>query len=312
MAETKEVATIKNPLASAENSEAELLKLSTKEAYFASLSEWARQSHDLQMFYNFLNFSHAIHQSNQLIQEEAQAIVRVNNPELRGSRSDIELVRLLDGEQRLQIIQGWGGTEMLVAPFWKRATAELIDTLIICILKIILAFLIHNSSSPDFEKHIARKSLSEEQIYISLFEVSLDLFTLSYDVLVFILLTKAIVCCYECLWIIFNNGSTPGKYWMNLRVLYVETMVPLEQQREVFQVQSTAFWALIYPAVTPNGLRTFLRVVTKNLIVTCIFPVCIILLFPRNNRTTYDIISKTVVVEMNTERPPTQPRPHVH
>jgi len=312
MAETNQVVTKKISLATFDDSGAELMKMSTKEAYFASLSEWARQSSDSQMFYNFLNFSYAIYQSSQLIYEEAQAIVRVHTQESLGLRSEIEMVRILDGEQRLRIVQRWGGIEMLVAPFWKRTTAEIIDTLIICILKIILAYMFHNYGSFHFDKTIVHKSLSEEQIFISLFEISLDFFKQTYDVLLLVLLIKLMVCCYECLWITFNNGSTPGKYVMNIRVLYVETVVHLEPQREVFQMQTTAFWALICPAVTPNGLRSFARVFTKNLIVTCFFPVCVVLLFPRNNRTTYDILTKTIVVEKNTERPPTQPRPHIY
>jgi len=272
--------------------------MSTKESYFASLSKWEKQSRHFQMFYYFLYFSYTSYQSSQLIQPEVQSIPQDNTLELREElrdelRTELREVRRLDGEQRLWIIQRWRGTEMLTAPFWKRALAEIIDIIIIFIVKFVLWHIVQTHTN--VEKSCMFKSMSKEEIRSSLFENFGDLFSLSNYALHLFLFTKLMVMWCECLWITYNNGSSFRKQLMNLRVLYVDSVVVVEEQPE---------WVLIYPAMTPNCLWTFIRVITKHLIVT-FFPVCVFALFlTRSNQTIYDKLSNTIVVERNTERPP--------
>jgi len=141
--------------------------------------------------------------------------------------------------------------------------------------------------------------MSEEEIISSLFENIDDIFSLSYGALYLFLFTKLMVMWYECLWISYNHGSSLGKYLMNIRVLYVDSVIVVQEQ---------PVWVLIYPAMTPNGLRTFKRVIIKHLIMTS-FPVCVIALFlTRSNRIIYDKLTNTVVVERSTERLPLRHR----
>ncbi|KAH8384575.1 hypothetical protein KR093_001491, partial [Drosophila rubida] len=296
-------------------------ELSTKEAYFASLEEWAKQAALIQMFPNYLlaNYNYPpLLQAQGQIPFVAPSIEHLQTnrashqlpPQPAGIRNgNIPVVqpnfnrfRVMDEAQQQDIIQRIGGTEMVVAPFWKRAVAEAIDVFILFILKIIVTFSLFHVFDLDFDKDVMRKALDEEDIFVSFFDISMDFITLSSDLLLIELLTKLIVCCYECLWTVFYNGATPGKSLMKIRILYVEAVVPMQapvMPHFVFQAQREPLRALLYPAETPSFVRALMRAFAKNLVMTLLFPICVVMIFFKNNRTAYDIITKTIVVENN-------------
>lgn len=294
--------------------------LTTKEAYFASLEEWAKQAALIQMFPNYLlaNYNYPpllptplpqflpggpidplLANRQSPLQTSTQP---ANVPVVRPS---FNRFRVLEEAQQQEIIQRLGGTEVVVAPFWKRAIAEAIDVFILFILKIIVTFSLFHVFDLDFDKDVMRKTLDEEDILVSFFDISMDFLTLSSDLLLIEMLTKLIICCYECLWTVFYNGATPGKSIMKIRILYVEAVVPLQAPvvpHFVFQPQREPLRALLYPAENPTLLRALMRALAKNFVMTLLFPICVVMIFFKNNRTAYDLLTKTIVVEANAYR----------
>ncbi|KAH8416125.1 hypothetical protein KR222_008518, partial [Zaprionus bogoriensis] len=325
-------------------------EMTTKEAYFASLEEWAKQAALIQMFPNYLfanyNYNYAAAAAappphppllpaafmpasfaapgiaiDPHLQANAATPLQVPGGQpanhVPAVRPSFNRFRVLDELQQQDIIQRLGGTEVVVAPFWKRAFAEAIDVFILFILKIIVTFSLFHVFDLDFDKDVMRKTLDEEDIFVNFFDISMDFLTLSSDLLLIELITKLIICCYECLWTAFYDGATPGKSLMKIRIMYVEAVVPVQAPvvpHFVFQPQREPVRALLYPAETPSLLRSLMRALAKNFIMTLLFPVCVVMIFFKNNRTAYDIVTKTIVVEANTHRPavvvPQMPRPH--
>lgn len=312
--------------------------LTTKEAYFASLEEWAKQAALIQMFPNYLfaNYNYPPLLPAPLppflpgisidpLQANRPSPLQATNPpaNVPVDRPSFNRLRILNEAQQQEIIQRHGGTEVVVAPFWKRAIAEAIDVFILFILKIIVTFSLFHVFDLDFDKDVMRKTLDEEDIFVSFFDISMDFLTLSSDLLLIEMLTKLIICWYECLWTVFYNGATPGKSLMKIRILYVEAVVPLQAPvvpQFIFQPQREPLRALLYPAENPTLLRALMRALAKNFVMTLLFPICVVMIFFKNNRTAYDILTKTIVVEANTYRVAVpvrgavpqmqQPRPH--
>ncbi|BFG05338.1 protein FAM8A1 [Drosophila madeirensis] len=282
--------------------------LTTKEAYFASLSEWAKQAsisqNAMAMFPYYLLANYPqLFQPNPLLsssplraQEAGSAAAPAAAPPA------FRRFRVLDEVQQQETIQRVGGYEYVVAPFWKRAVAEAIDMFILFILKIIVTFGIVNLFDIDFDKDVMRRTLEDEDLFVNFFDISMDFINMSSDLLMIEMLTKMIVCCYEAVWTVWYNGATPGKSLMKIRIHYVEAVLPLQAPvvpQFVFQPQREPLRALLYPAETPKLLRAFARALAKNLVMTLLFPICVVMIFFKNNRTAYDIMTKTIVVESN-------------
>lgn len=147
-------------------------------------------------------------------------------------------------------------------------------------------------------------NLDFDTLKSSLEEDYLEFLSFSSDLLLVEILTKVMVCIYEAMWTAQGQsiigGATPGKIIVGIRILYVEAVVPIGQipVEPNFNV-STQMRAIMYPAANPGFRRAFLRAIAKNMLMTLMFPMCFVLLFFRNNRTGYDVMTKTIVVEEN-------------
>ncbi|XP_016957487.1 protein FAM8A1 [Drosophila biarmipes] len=303
-----------------------LLGKSTKEAYFASLAEWAKQATIAQnamiMFPYYLMANYPMFQgpvASAGLQPAALAHPHPAGPSpppVQGAGAaaappgapaaapppaqNFSRLRVLDEAAQQETIQRLGGYEYVVAPFWKRAVAETIDVFILFVLKIIITFGVVNLFDMDFDKDVIRRTLDDEDLFVNFFDISLDFITMSTDLLIIELLTKLTVCCYEALWTFLYNGATPGKSLMKIRIHYVEAVMPLQAPalpQFVLQPQREPMRALLYPAQTPTLMRSFARSLAKNLVMTLLFPICVVMIFFKNNRTAYDIMTKTIVVE---------------
>ena len=129
-----------------------------------------------------------------------------------------------------------------------------------------------------------------------------DLLTLSSDLVALEILMKVFVCLYEAVWTmsgrIYVGGATPGKLLLRLRIVYVEVL-SVSNVEQVPNETGHCLRALVCPAGNPGFRRAFLRAVAKNLVLALLFPVCFVFLFLKNNRTFYDVLTKTIVVEEN-------------
>ncbi|XP_018804779.1 PREDICTED: protein FAM8A1 [Bactrocera latifrons] len=334
-------------VASAPSAESDIgREMTTKEAYFASLNEWVKHANISQnamalfplylihsypqMFQNLMNnplagLGGAIPPIN------AQAVPATPNLNAAdangfGERGRVLFqYRILSDQLQSELIHRTGGYEYVIAPFWKRVVAEIIDMVILLLLKIVVTFTVMNlfdlDLGFDLDKEVLRKAIEDDD-YVNFLAVSMDFLAFSSDLLMLELLTKIIVCFYEAIWTAAYNGATPGKAAMKIRIQYVEAIYPLPpavdmqpqpppfaRQFQGFQAQRMSINALIYPNEVPTFHRAFMRAVSKNLIMTLFFPMCFIMIFFKNNRTAYDIATKTIVVEANPNPTLRQPPP---
>ncbi|XP_043661832.1 protein FAM8A1 [Drosophila teissieri] len=293
---------------------------STKDAYFDSLVEWAKQAtlaqNAMLMFpyYLMANYptmfqglpaSVAHPQAATPQPSPVQGLAAAPGDPAAAARSpppNFRRLRVMDEAAQQEIIQRLGGYEYVLAPFWKRAVAETIDMLILFIVKIIITFGVVNLFNMEFDEDVIRRTLDEEDLFGNFIDTSLDFISISTDLLLIEMLTKLTVCCYEALWTSLYNGATPGKSLMKIRIHYVEAVLPLQAPplpQFVLQPQREPMRALLYPAQTPTLMRSFARALTKNLGMTLLFPICVVMIFFKNNRTAYDVLTKTIVVETN-------------
>jgi uncharacterized RDD family membrane protein YckC len=85
------------------------------------------------------------------------------------------------------------------------------------------------------------------------------------------------------------GGATPGKTVMGIRVVLCT---------KVTQIEGRPMDVIAVHPGTDLGLGwAFARSFIKNLILAVLFPVCFVLFFFRHNRTVYDILCQTIVVE---------------
>ncbi|XP_065366764.1 protein FAM8A1 [Calliphora vicina] len=327
-------------------------EISTKEAYFASLNEWVKHANISQnamaMFPWYFMTSYP-----QLFSQPAPgsfmpvmglqmpAAATQNNPAplnannlngplnggIAGPHGFVRFrLRPIQDQLQEEIIHHNGGYEYVVAAFWKRAVAEVIDMIIMLFLKIVVIFVVTNvfgyNLMMDMDKDVLNKAMDNEDFAGALL-YSMDFLAFSSDLLAFEVATKLFVCLYEAVMTTFFNGASVGKHIMGLSIKYVEAMVtlpnngvpaaqPLPAMRLGFQAAARVqVRALLLPAETPNFKRSFVRAVSKNMILSLLFPMFFLMIFFQHNRTAYDIMTKTIVVETSSQplvlRRPPQP-----
>lgn len=205
---------------------------------------------------------------------------------------------LLDPARQEEIINRNGGYEYIIAPLWKRFVAEAIDIVIIFLLKVMTTMAcidFFDIDLFDIDFDAIRNSIEED--YTELLSFTSELILLE-------IITKFAVCIYETFWTINGQGqiggATPGKMLMGIRIVHVEAVVLLDPpQPGVAANNQNPIKALLYPAANPGFKRALCRSVAKNALIALFFPMCFLLFFFKHNRTMYDIMTKTIVVEDN-------------
>ncbi|XP_062556153.1 protein FAM8A1 [Armigeres subalbatus] len=206
---------------------------------------------------------------------------------------------LLDPARQEEIINRNGGYEYVIAPLWKRFLAEAIDIVIIFLLKIMttMAFIdIFDIDLLDIDFDAIRNSIEED--YTELLSFTSELIFLE-------IITKIAVCIYETVWTIHGpngqiGGATPGKMLMGIRIVHVEAVVLLDPPQPGMMINNQhPVKALLYPATNPGFKRALFRSIAKNTLIALLFPMCFLMFFFKHNRTMYDVMTKTIVVEDN-------------
>ncbi|XP_053671657.1 protein FAM8A1 [Anopheles nili] len=188
----------------------------------------------------------------------------------------------------------------VIAPLWKRVVAEIIDIAIIFLLKIMTTLAFIDAFDIDLlymDLDALRNSFEED--YSELISLTSELIFLEIAI-------KLAVCIYEAVWTahvqVIPGSATPGKMLMGLRIVYAESvavMGPPGGPQQGLLSNQTPIRALLYPATTPSFGRALARAAVKNIMMTFFFPMCLLLLCFRQNRSIYDVMTKTVVVEDN-------------
>lgn len=88
-----------------------------------------------------------------------------------------------------------------------------------------------------------------------------------------------------------TGGATPGKAIMGLRVVTATAVVQVEGRPKET--------VLLYPGTPLSFSTSLIRSLIKNLLISLVFPICIIFFVFRFNRTGYDLLCGVIVVEEN-------------
>ncbi|CRK99786.1 CLUMA_CG013094, isoform A [Clunio marinus] len=260
----------------------------TKEEYFRLLQEWVNlQSAFRAMAY----FPLAMTQTNQSSVPTANGGTNISQQQQPAANQQFGSGRWFDPARTEEIIRNNGGYELVISPLYKRFLAEVIDTVILFIVKILFFvvvmdfFDIHIGLDIDINDFKDMKFLEDDYT---------QLLSFSSDFLLLEILTKIVSSLYEALFTV-RLHATPGKLIMGIRILQADAVLPLEEQ-----INHHGFRALVFPATQLTFARALARSCAKNLLVTLLFPLYFrYIFFFKSNQLIYDLLAKTVVVNFN-------------
>ncbi|CAL4084097.1 unnamed protein product, partial [Meganyctiphanes norvegica] len=176
------------------------------------------------------------------------------------------------------------GVEYGIPPLWKRLAAESIDFLLLFAIKLVVTF----AAVDAFDLLLVSDKGDIENIC----QFCLGYYKLRLDK---VIIKKVFHCgCGAarrralCLHRGSggSGGATPGKKLLGLRVVRCEWAAPTLGER-----------ALVFPSTDLGFGRAVVRSVVKNFSLTFLFPICFTLFAFQHNRTVYDIIAGSIVVE---------------
>jgi len=279
-------------------------------AYSAAVSAWLNQVYQAQMmhygFQSFLayqamngRFSSSQQQQQQQSSQSApqpqqQGDVNVNltvpnvgvNLNVNGGAIPLLRATLVETQQ---------ANIFVVPPIWKRIVAEVLDFMILFVLKVMITFVAVDAFDLiDLENYDL--PLAFDLLNLNPENMKLDYnfaVQLTQEILILELVHRMVVCVFEALCIHrgplgIPGGGTPGKLIMGLKVVKASQVTSLTLNRvQVVPASDLGFgWAL-------------LRSVVKNFSMAFFFPVCFSLMFLPHSRTLYDIMARSIVVENN-------------
>uniref|UniRef100_A0A336L1Z6 CSON002636 protein n=1 Tax=Culicoides sonorensis TaxID=179676 RepID=A0A336L1Z6_CULSO len=306
-----------NHSAKISESESELTRLNEKENYFNALRLWHRnyQQHEFAStafpYYLIANYPQLFQGNANYGQTNANG--QPLFPQVNGQRPNQRQGRLANyfnstrQAYQNEIISLNGGYLYKISPLWKRLLAEIIDIFILFIIKLMITFALVDifdiNLSIDWDLTNLKSSLEDDYT---------EILNFTSELLVLEIVTKLAVCIYEAVWTATGRapnvigGATPGKMLLGIRILYVEAVQVIEPIRPG-QNTNQPMKALLWPAQNLGIQRALFRSLFKNLFITFLFPICFFAFLYRNNRTIYDCLTKTVVVEQQPP-PPLQRR----
>ncbi|XP_063976844.1 protein FAM8A1 [Diachasmimorpha longicaudata] len=183
------------------------------------------------------------------------------------------------------------GIEYRIPPIWKRIVAELIDSVMLFVLKLMITFIaLDIFATMNVESY--NLDLLQAGLRIVDYKMAMEF---ASKILIWELTHRSIVCMFEALWLQHGihgqiGGATPGKSVMGLRVVQCRNITPVNRPGDPD--------AVIVSPGTDLGLPLALgRSIVKNLVITFLFPICFSLFSFRFNRTGYDLACSSIVVE---------------
>lgn len=194
---------------------------------------------------------------------------------------------------RATLVQASDANIFLIPPVWKRIAAEILDFLILFVLKVMITFI-----AVDFFELV---DLDNYEFPLDLLNLDPENVKLDYnlavqftqEILILELIHRLVVCVFEALCthrgpMGMPGGATPGKVIMGLKIVKCDQVTPLGMNR-----------VKVTPAADLGLCWAIVRSVLKNFSLAFFFPVCFSLMFLPYSRTLYDIMSRSIVVENN-------------
>lgn len=166
----------------------------------------------------------------------------------------------------------------------QRFMAETVDFVILfCVKATIVLCIMHMSGMKDIAKFITQFIVEEIDENTSMEDLQ--------KMMAVALVYRVVVCIYETICIWTAGGATPGKFLLGLQVVTCDTTIMVRPDR-----------VLVVPATDVSFSASAVRALNKNFSIAFLFPVFITLLFFHHNRTVYDIVAGTIVVQRRTGR----------
>ncbi|XP_008299343.1 protein FAM8A1 [Stegastes partitus] len=171
------------------------------------------------------------------------------------------------------------GREYTIPSPLQRFLAETVDFFILfCVKATIVLWIMHLSGMKDIAKFITHFIVEEIDENTSMEDLQ--------KMMAVALVYRILVCVYETICIWGAGGATPGKFLLGLRVVTCDTSTLVRPNR-----------VLVVPASNVSLSASTVRALNKNFSIAFLFPVFITLLFFQHNRTVYDIVAGTIVVQ---------------
>lgn len=171
------------------------------------------------------------------------------------------------------------GREYTIPSPLQRFLAETVDFFILfCVKATIVLWVMHLSGMKDIAKFITHFIVEEIDENTSMEDLQ--------KMMAVALVYRVLVCVYETICIWGAGGATPGKFLLGLRVVTCDTSTLVRPNR-----------VLVVPASKVSLSASTVRALNKNFSIAFLFPVFITLLFFQHNRTVYDIVAGTIVVQ---------------
>eukprot|EP00090_Calanus_glacialis_P003740 TRINITY_DN12772_c0_g1_i1.p1 TRINITY_DN12772_c0_g1~~TRINITY_DN12772_c0_g1_i1.p1 ORF type:complete len:312 (-),score=85.81 TRINITY_DN12772_c0_g1_i1:202-1137(-) len=289
-------------------------------AYSAQVAQWLNQAYHAQMiqigFPSFLAYQASLGRLN-LGQSQASQPTPVqngnNNPQgqninlnlnIPGMGMNLNLpgvgMNLNLGNNgpnvpvlRATLVQASDANVFVIPQVWKRISAEILDFLILFVLKVMITFI-----AVDFFELV---DLDNYEFPLDLLNLDPENVKLDYnlavqftqEILILELIHRLVVCVFEALCthrgpLGLPGGATPGKVIMGLKIVKCNQVTPLGLNR-----------VRVAPAADLGLGWAIIRSVLKNFSLAFFFPVCFSLMFLPYSRTLYDVMSRSIVVENN-------------
>jgi len=161
----------------------------------------------------------------------------------------------------------------------KRLCAEVIDFGLLFLIKALVTLTVLDSWNLE-ELSLFETDEIEEGDYELAMAITANLLTIEF-------VHRLLVICYE-VWFTHQGGATPGKRTMGICILSCNKCIQIGENRIVVQ-----------PGTEINFWKSFSRAFLKNMGAALLFPTFLPLMIVQHNRTLYDILCGTVVVESN-------------
>jgi len=253
--------------------------------YSDSVREWLTQAYQWQAIaYSFP--SYLAYQAS--VQQQQQSQNNSSQPGNNSTSTPTPTQTATTTPNNVTPLPEWH--EFTIPPIWKRVLAEIIDFFFLFLLKLIVTFAaVDVLSIVDLDRYDMSFLAA-----VAAGGTDLDLQTaleFTSDFAFLEMIHRLIVCVFEALCLHRSTGShpggaTPGKLILGLRVVSCAQITAMPDPDRV----------QISPAKDLGIMGACVRAVLKNAAIAFFVPVFFTFIY---NRTVYDIMSKSIVVEVN-------------